>query len=109
MQYYASYNRQPPYTIMGQCNATTATHAAIITILNLISGIIILALPIIPITQLQIARKAKLELVGIFSIGATSCFLDIGRIAEVWANTDNRIDPSCKSIFKNICLLASPY
>ncbi|KAF2233500.1 hypothetical protein EV356DRAFT_503586 [Viridothelium virens] len=94
MRYYSRYHVPPPYSIEGQCNATTVIHVAIPLIFGIVSDVAILLLPLVTISQLRMARKTKFGLVGVFSIGVIACALDMARIIELTTDTDDKVDPS---------------
>jgi hypothetical protein len=95
MQYYERYEKEPPYPITGQCDATTVTHVSIPLIFGLASDIAILLLPAFTISKLQMSRRTKVALIGVFSVGVIACGLDMSRIIELLSDTDDKIDPSC--------------
>ena len=95
MRYYEKFHVGPPYPIKGQCNATTTVHVSIPIVFGLASDIAILTLPVITILHLHAARKTRLGLTGIFSVGVLACTLDLARIIELTTDTDDKNDPSC--------------
>jgi hypothetical protein len=69
MRYYKKYNVEPPYPIVGQCNATSTTHVAIPLVFGLFSDVMILILPLATIFRLHMSKKAKIGLTLVFSVG----------------------------------------
>lgn len=69
MQYYQKYDREPPYPISGNCNATTTIHVAIPLIFGIFSDVMILTLPLATISSLRMSARAKCGLGLVFSVG----------------------------------------
>lgn len=69
MRYYAKNSVPVPGGESGQCNATSTQHVAMPVIFGLISDVAVLCLPIVAVLKLQIDKKKKVAIAGIFSIG----------------------------------------
>ena len=70
MRYYRRYQSpEHPFTMTGQCKATTVQHVALPLIFGLFSDVALLFLPLTAILSLQVSRRKKMGLAGIFSVG----------------------------------------
>lgn len=110
LQYFSRFGKPVPGGVTGQCDATTVLHVAMPMIFSLISDVALLILPIWAISRLRLERKKRLGLMAVFGIGLVACLLELARVLALLIDTDDKTDPSCKSMapprhsFRDFCV-----